>query len=629
MLTKFNLTLAVAFGLCSSMLVGCSTGGPLIAREPFKVKIIGFNDFHGNLEAAGTLGTSTAVLAANRPPVGGADFLAAHVAALKKQNPLNVVVAAGDLIGATPLIASLFSDEPSVEALNRIGLEFSSVGNHEFDKGFAELLRLQQGGCKQVSGAPDPNSCKGAAVGTPVPFEGAKFKWLSANVMQTATGKTLLPAYGTKTFNGVKMAFIGITLKATPSIVTPTGVAGLEFKDEVATVNALIPELRAQGIEAIAVLIHEGGVQTGTLFDINACEGNMANTAIGGIVKQLDNAVDVVVSGHSHQAYICRLPNEAGRNVLVTSASSQGRLLTDIDLTIDPATRDVTAAVATNRLVVRNDPEVVADAALAKLVKGYSDLIAPIANFVVGSITANVPNTRTDGACNNPAGNLIADAQLAATHPANFGGAVAAFINSGGVRDAGFAFAGSAAGEGDGNVTYREVFTVQPFGNALMVMSLTTLEIKDFLEEQFAGCLGQAVDRTRIALPSAGFSYTWDGAKTCGTRISNVTLSTKAGIETLVDAGGVMANPNKTYRIAVNNFMADGGDGFSTLKKGTSRLGGAQDIDALTAYFSTNFKAPKAPYTPGANSNPLDAGQPRINRVGTSANCPGGMLTNP
>ena len=629
MFTKSNLTLAATLGLCSSLLVGCSTGGPLVAREPFKVKIIGFNDFHGNLEAAGTLGSSTAVLAANRPPVGGADFLAAHVAALKKQNPLNVVVAAGDLIGATPLIGSLFSDEPSVEALNRIGLEFSSVGNHEFDKGSIELLRLQQGGCKQVAGSPDPNSCKGAAVGTPVPFEGAKFKWLSANVMQVATGKTLLPAYGVKTFNGVKMAFIGMTLKATPSIVTPTGVAGLEFKDEVATVNALIPELRAQGIEAIAVLIHEGGVQTGTLFDINACEGNMANTAIAGIVKQLDNAVDVVVSGHSHQAYICQLPNAAGRNVLVTSASSQGRLLTDIDLTINPATRDVTEAVATNRLVVRNDPLVVADATLAKLVKGYSDLIAPIANVVVGSIAATVPNTRTDGACNNPAGNLIADAQLAATQPANFGGAVAAFINSGGVRDAGFAFAGSPAGEGDGNVTYREVFTVQPFGNALMVMSLTTSDIKDFLEEQFAGCLGQAVDRTRIALPSTGFSYTWDGAKSCGTRISNVTLRTGTGIDTLVDAAGAMPNPSKTYRVAVNNFMADGGDGYSTLKKGSNRLGGAQDIDALTAYFSTNFKAPNAPYTPGLNSNPLDAGKPRINRIGTSANCPGGALTNP
>lgn len=622
--------LAKLFGVAVlSALAGCNTSGALLGKEPFTVKIISFNDYHGNLEAAGTLGTSTAVLPAYRPPVGGADYLAAHVSALKKQNPLNVVVAAGDLIGATPLISSLFFDEPSVETLNRIGLEFSSVGNHEFDNGSAHLLRLQNGGCKQTAGAPDANSCKGAAVGTPVPFEGAKFKWLSANVVQKATVKTLLPAYGVKTFNGVKMAFIGMTLKATPGIVSPTSVTGLDFNDEVATVNALIPELRAQGIEAIAVLIHEGGVQAGPLFDINACEGNMANTALAAIVKQFDNAVDVVISGHSHQAYVCQLPNAAGRNVLVTSASSQGRLLTDIDLTINPATRDVTAAVATNRLVVRNDPQIVADAAVAKLVKGYSDLIAPIANVVVGSIAANVPNTRLDGACNNPAGNLIADAQLAATQPASLGGAVASFINAGGVRDAGFTFASSPAGEGDGNVTYREVFTVQPFGNTLMVMSLRTADIKDFLEEQFAGCLGQAVDRTRIALPSAGFSYMWDGAKGCGARISSVALRTSTGSETLVDAAGVIQNPAKTYRIAVNIFMADGGDGFTTLKKGADRLGGAQDIDALTAYLSSNFKAPKAPYVPGLNSNPLDAGKPRITRVGASTNCPGGTLTNP
>lgn len=604
------------------------TGG--VASAPFAVKVIGFNDYHGNLEAAGTFGASTAVPAAERPPVGGADFVAAHVAALKKQNPLNVVVGAGDLIGATPLISSLFADEPAVETLNRIGLEFSSVGNHEFDKGSAELLRLQNGGCKQLGGAADPNSCKGAAVGTPVPFEGAKFKWLSANVVQTSTGKTLLPAYGIKTFNGVKMAFIGMTLRATPSIVTPTGVAGLEFKDEAATVNALIPELRAQGIEAIAVLIHEGGAQSGTAFAINACEGNLANTAIANIVKQLDNAVDFVVSGHSHQAYNCQLPNANGRNILVTSASSQGRLLSDINVTLDPATRDVTSAVATNRLVVRNDPAILADAVVANIVKAYSDLIAPIANVIIGSISADVRNTRTDGACNNPAGNLIADAQFAATQPANFGGSVAAFINGGGVRDAGFIFAGSTALEGDGNVTYREAFTVQPFGNTLVAMSLTTTNIKDFLEEQFAGCLGQAVDRTRFALPSAGFKYTWDGSKACGARISNVTIRSATGTETLVNAAGVVQNPNKSYRITVNNFMADGGDGYSTLKSGTARLGGAQDIDALTAYFSANFKAPKAAYVPGVNSNVLDEGTPRINRVGKiSSICPGAADPNP
>ena len=631
-----NLLAAASLSLVAcAAVVACGGGSTLpvlpalpgASAAPFTVKVMGFNDYHGTLESPGTFGASSAVPAASRPAVGGAEFMAAHVASLKKQNPLNVVVGAGDSIGATPLISSLFFDEPSVETLNRIGLEFNAVGNHEFDKGSAELLRLQNGGCKITAGAVDPNSCQGAAVGTPVPFEGAKFKWLSANVIATATGKPLLPAYGVKTFNGVKVAFIGMTLKATPTIVTPSGVAGLEFKDEAQTVNALIPELRAQGIESIVVLVHEGGFQTGTLGDINACEGNLAGSAIANVVKQLDNAVDLVVSGHTHSAYNCMLPNTTGRTISVTSASAFGRVLTDIDMTIDPTTRDVTKAVATNRLMVRNDPAITADAVVAKIVAGYKALVSPLANSVIGAITTDLPNSRTDGACNMPAGSLIADSQLAATQPASFGGAAMAFMNGGGVRSPGFTFASSPAGEGSGNVTYGEAFTVQPFGNSLVTLSLSTQNIKDFLEEQFAGCLGQSATSTRFALPSAGFKYTWDGAKACGARISNVTLrSSSSSVENLVDAGGVVLNPAKSYRVTVNNFMADGGDGYSTLLKGTNRIGGAQDIDALTAFLA-DYKAPKGPFALGAN--PLDAGTPRINRVGTSAVCPGGVNVNP
>ena len=624
---KKSLMAAASLSLVGcAVLVACGGDSASTPAAPFTVKVMGFNDYHGTLESPGTFGQSTAVPAANRPAVGGAEFLAAHIANLKKQNPLNVVVGAGDSIGASPLISSLFFDEPAIETLNRIGLEFNSVGNHEFDKGSAELLRLQNGGCKNTAGATDTNSCKGAVVGTPVPFEGAKFKWLSANVIATATGKPLLPAYGVKTFNGVQVAFIGMTLKATPTIVTPSGVAGLEFRDEAQTVNALIPELRAQGIESIVVLVHEGGFQTGTLGDINGCEGNLTGSAIAAIVRQLDNAVDLVVSGHTHAAYNCMLPNAASRNISVTSASSFGRVLTDIDLTIDPVTRDITKAVATNRLVSRNDPAITADAVVAKIVDAYRSLVSPLANSIIGAITTDVPASRTDGACNMPAGDLIADSQLAATQSASFGGAVIAFMNGGGVRSPGFTFASSPAGEGNGNVTYGEAFTVQPFGNSLVTLSLTTQNIKDFLEEQFAGCLGQSPTATRFALPSAGFKYTWDGGKVCGSRISNVTLRSGGGSESLVDAGGAVQNPAKSYRVTVNNFMADGGDGYTTLLKGTSRIGGAQDIDALTAYLA-NFKAPKSPYAPGANA--FDAGTPRISRVGASATCPGGASVNP
>ncbi|ROZ79794.1 bifunctional UDP-sugar hydrolase/5'-nucleotidase [Ramlibacter sp. WS9] len=618
--TRALAAVAATAAVAASLIGGCSGSD----SAPFTVKMIGFNDYHGNLESPGTFGASTAVPAADRPPVGGAEFMAAHVAKLKAQNPLNVVVGAGDSIGASPLISALFHDEPAVETLNRIGLEFNSVGNHEFDKGSAELQRLQNGGCKTTGGGTDPNSCKGATVGTPVPFEGAKFKWLSANVLSTATGKPLLAPYGTKEFNGVKVAFIGMTLKATPTIVTPTGVAGLEFKDEADTVNALVPELRALGIEAIVVLVHEGGFQSGTLSDINGCDGALAGSAIAAIVKRLDNAVDAVVSGHTHAAYNCKLPNAAGRNIAVTSASSFGRVLSDIDMTIDPGTRDITAVTATNRLVVRNDATVTANAAVAAVVNGYKGLVSPIANSVIGSITADLPNTRVDAACNMPAGNLIADAMLAATAPATFGQAQIALMNGGGVRNPGLTFASSAAGEGNGNVTYGEAFTTQPFGNSLVTMTLTAQNIKDVLEEQFAACKGQSATATRVMLPSAGFKYTWDGAQACNARVSNVTLRSGSTVETLVDASGAVPNPTKTYRVTMNNFMADGGDGYSTFLKGTSRLGGAQDIDALVAYMAL-FKAPAAPYAP--NVHPSDAGTARINRTGGTA-CPTGANIN-
>ncbi|HAJ71184.1 MAG TPA: bifunctional metallophosphatase/5'-nucleotidase, partial [Methylophilaceae bacterium] len=354
------MMLVVASMLAASQIACAVT---TTAAQPFTVKIIGFNDYHGNLKSPGTFGVTANTLSPKKP-VGGADFMAGYVAKMKATNPNNIVVGAGDLIGASPLISALFHEEPAVETLNRIGLEFSAVGNHEFDKGASELQRLQNGGC-HVDGA----GCKGATVGTPYPFEGAKFKWLSANVINTATGKTFFPAYGIKTFNGVKVAFIGMTLKDTPTVVTPSGVAGLSFNDEAATVNALVPRLRAQGIESIVVLVHQGGFQnagsTGNVgSDINGCDSNLVGSDIAKIVSQLDDAVDLVVSGHSHAAYNCSagtvdtklvngalvstprptgIPNKTGRLIPVTQASNYGRLLTDIDVTINPATRNITA----------------------------------------------------------------------------------------------------------------------------------------------------------------------------------------------------------------------------------------------------------------------------------------------
>ncbi len=629
--------------------------------QPLTIKIIGFNDYHGNLQSPGTFGLNT-ITATPRPAVGGAEYVAAYVARLKAQNPLNVVVGAGDFIGASPLISALFFDEPAVETLNKIGVEFNAVGNHEFDKGSAELKRLQNGGCKMTSGAVDPNSCKGLGSAAPGSFDGAKFKWLSANVYETATGRTLLPSYGIKSFNGIKVAFIGMTLKGTPSIVTPTGVAGLDFRDEADTVNALVPRLRAQGIEAIVVLVHQGGFQSlppgsaasdANVNDINGCLNNLRSGAtpseIEAIVARLDNAVDLVISGHTHAAYNCSantvdvvgtrvgstvfantstprptgLPNKVGRLVPVTSASAFGRVLTDIDVTINPATRDIVAVSATNRLVDRADQginaAIAADPSVKNVVDGYNTLVSPLANQVIGTITQPLPNSSgTVGEM--PAGDLIADAQLQATQPAGVGGAVMAFMNAGGVRNPGFDFCGAFPGPGypNCNVTYGNAFQVQPFGNSLVTMTLTAQQIKNLLEQQFVGCFGQGTQR--ILQISNGLHYTWMASNAPCSKITDLSFTptdvtvvppvVTGPTDVIVAGGAIVGEPNRTFRVTVNNFIAAGGDGFTVLTGGVSALGGAQDIDALTAYFA-GYKSPNAAYDPTLPALAI----PRITRL--------------
>ena len=577
-----------------------------------------------HLKSPGTFGRNTAVPLAQRPLVGGADALAAQVALMKRTNPNHVVVGAGDFIGASPLVSALFHDEPAIETLNRIGVEFNAVGNHEFDKGAAELLRLQRGGCRVADGAQVPNSCRGAEVGTPVPFEGAKFQWLSANVVSETTGRPLLPEFGVKTFDGVRVAFVGMTLEGTPTIVTPSGVAGLKFLDEAETVNRLVPLLRRRGIEAIVVLVHEGGHQSAGLSDINGCDGDLAGTPIAGIVSRLDDAVDLVVTGHTHSAYNCSadtedvglrsgvvestsrpigVPNSVGRRVPVTSAGAFGRVLTDIDLMLDRRTKDVIGLRARNVLVDRTRPEVqaamAADRTVQRIVEAYDRLVAPIAAQVVGHITRDVPNA-ADSAGNMPAGELIADAQLAASTARASGGAVVAFMNPGGVRAPGFIYASESAGEGAGHVTYGEAFTVQPFGNSLVTLTLTAQQIKHLLEQQFAGCRGQAAHR--LLLPSAGFKYAWSAGAGCDQRVTDVRLVDAQGEVTdqIVDATGTVLAPTKTYRVTVNSYLAAGGDAFTTLAEGAGELGGAQDLDALVAYLEHHSAGARAAYDPAA-----------------------------
>lgn len=540
------------------------------------IKIIAFNDFHGQLESPGDF--PAAPVGPANVPVGGAEWMAGYLEHLKAQNPHSIVVSAGDLIGASPPVSALFHDEGTIETMNRLGLDFNAVGNHEFDDGKYELLRMQSGGCHPH----DIHSCRGAEVGTPVPFEGARFKFLAANVVDTETGKTLFPAYAIKTLNGVRIAFIGMTLKETPAVVNPAGLRGLQFKDEVETVNALIPELQQQHVDAIVLLIHQGGVVRGmqSAAMINLCEGNLeVDSPIKAIVNQLDDAVDLVVSGHTHQAYNCRIANREGRLISVTSANAKGRVLTDIDLVVEAGA--VAEVRAQNLVVDRHNGAITPHAGIKAIVDNYQAIASPVINRVIGRISASISRNANE-AGESALGDLVADAELAATKDSRNGGAVIAFINYGDIR-ADLAYLSSSAHEGDGYVTYGEAYAIQPFGNSLVTMTLTGTQLHTLLEQQFTGCTegypigaasnGQSLNR--IMQVSEGFRYTWQEK---GTPCDNVDPSS-------MTLNGMPIDPAADYRITVNSFMADGGDQFYVLMHGRDQRGGPQELDALERYF--------------------------------------------
>jgi 5'-nucleotidase len=512
---------------------------------PVELRILAINDFHGYLRPPPGGITITDPEDKTKKitvPAGGAEHMATLVGQLREGHKNTTFVAAGDLIGASPFLSAMFHDEPTIEALSMMGLDISSVGNHEFDEGKDELLRMQKGGCHPV------DKCQG-----PHPFTGAKFRYLAASTIVKDTGKTVFPAYEIREFDGIPVAFIGLTLRGTPQIISPSVAAGLEFRDEADTVNALIPELKARGVEAIVVLIHEGGLPTG---DYNECPG--ISGPIVDIVKKFDHAVDVVVSGHTHRAYVCEID---GR--LVTSGDKYGTLVTAVDLKLDPVTRDVISATANNSIV--RSATLAKNAEQTALIESYDRLAAPIADRPAGSVTATlsrVPNNAGE----SPLGDIIADAQLAATSSEAKGGAVIAFTNPGGVR-------ADVTRRDDGAVTYGDLFASQPFRNQLVTITLTGKQIKDMLEQQW-----REPKRPRILQVSKGFGYAWDGSKGDGERV----------VAERMVLNGQTIDPAASYRVTVNNFLFVGGDGFTVLTEGTAPQVGIYDVDALHAYFGAN-----------------------------------------
>ena len=607
------------------------------------VQILSFNDFHGNLEPPS--GSGGRVVTGHRldpatgkpvdvttdslpsPGVGGAEFLATHLKEARRGHPNTLTVAAGDIIGASPLLSAAFHDEPTIESMNMLGLDVSAVGNHEFDEGYKELQRMQYGGCiADGAGANNQNSCPAHT------FKGAKFDYLAANVTYATTppappgtasdgrgdddhgqgrkagrggddddtarkapkapkaGDTILPAYTIKEVGDARIGFIGMTLRDTPNIVTAAGVAGLAFTDEVATANALVPVLRKKGVNAIVVLIHQGGTPeqefwydasgkpytVNPSYDYTCGKGGSLNATspIIPIAKGLDPAIDMVVSGHTHQPYVCNIPDPAGQPRLVTSASSFGRLFTETTLTYDKETKDIVrASVAGSNMLVTRD--VAKDPKQTALIAQYKTLVTPIASKVIGHITADV--TRTPNAAGEtPLGDLIADAQLA--DPSTVTGGqkpVIAFMNPGGIR-ADLTFADSPYQEPRGDITFAEAFTVQPFNNYLVSMTLTGQQIYDLLAQQVSGRNAAAA---KVLQVSRGFTYT---------------LGASGAVPGSVKLGGVAVDTAASYRIVTNNFLADGGDGFPAFTSGTGKYFGGLDIDGFAAYLST-----VSPYTPG------------------------------
>ena len=576
---RTSLTAIAAAGLASALILAMAD--PAAAKTPSTVdiQVLAINDFHGNIQPpSGSSGTITTLDAAGNTvavPAGGVEYLTTHLKNARVGHPNTITVAAGDLVGASPLASAAFHDEPTILAMNNLGLSLSSVGNHEFDEGKAELKRLQYGGCRADDGCYDPTT----------PYAGADFRYLAGNVIDDSTHLPLLPPFWIKIIGGQPVGFIGLGLESTPDVVTASGVAGLTFKKEVETAHFYAGLLSALGVKSIVLLVHDGGAPTSPIYNFDCNAGGPGAGLTGdfaAVAKALDPRIDVIVSGHSHTSYVCNVPDPNGNPRLVTSAASFGRLYTEINLKIDKRTHDVVrpSATAVNHIVTR---DVAPDPAQTALIAKYAGLIAPVANKPVGYISATILG-RGSTAPEVPLGDLIADSQLEATSSAATGGAVLAIMNVGGIRSD-LAFA-QANGEGDGVVTYGDAFAVQPFNNYLTTLTLTGAQLVTLLQQQYSGANAASPKVLQI---SAGLKYTTDRSKTGADKI----------VVSSITVNGSALDQAASYRITVNNFLAGGGDGFAVLTQGTDPLVGELDIDAFTAYL-TAHSTPTAPIAPPA-----------------------------
>lgn len=535
-----GLALAVTAALLPATVAAADPADP---PEPVAVRILAINDFHGNLEPPeGSSGQIDGVDA------GGVEYLATHLADLGADDPATIVVTAGDLIGASPPLSGLFHDEPTIAAMELIGLDASAIGNHELDEGAAELHRMQDGGC---------NPEDGCAPGTE--YDGADWPFLAANVLDAKTGKLEFPAYRIVEVAGVKVGLVGVVTRATPDLVLPSGIAGLRFIGEARGVNQVVPTLRKKGVEAIVVLIHEGGWPTG---DYDTCEG--VSGPIVEIVQKLDPEIDLVISGHTHQAYRCVIDGK-----VVTSAKSFGRMVTKIDLQVDPVSGEIVTIGAENLVVTR---DVDADPDQTALIGQWNEIAGPILTKAVGTIAGDIEITQAASG-ESPMGNLVADSRLLATK--DEAGAVIAFISTGSVRTG----LDASKGTPPGTITYEDVYTSQPFGNNLVTISLTGRQIDAVLEQQFDN---PSEGQNRFLQVSNGFSYAWSASAPTGEKIDPASIA----------LNGTVLDPDAIYRVTIDPYLVSGGDNFTVFEEGTDQVGGILDVDALDALLATQDPYP-------------------------------------
>jgi 5'-nucleotidase len=571
-----RITFAIAVGATTAIATSMSAGAPAAAgpkpANDIPVQLLSFNDYHGHIEedAASTTAQSDGNVrneAGPFVPAGGAAYLATHLAQLRAGHVNSFTVAAGDLIGGSTFTSGFFHDEPSVETLNAMHLDASSVGNHEFDEGVTELLRMQNGGCHPVDGCFQQD-----ANGTDIRYPGADFQWLAANVVNEQTGNTVLPATWVRKVGNAKIGFIGMTLEGTDSLVAPSGVAGWDFQDEVEAGNRAAAQLRnEQGVRAIIVLLHEGGVQTGTYDGCTGISGPIVE-----IAQRLDPSIDALITGHTHQPDNCTINDTANQPRKVVSAFSFGRIITEMNFVIDHQSKDVVrgSVTAVNHIVTR---AVAKDPVLQGIVAKWTAKANVDGNVRVGTITQDIRRAFTGTTerrdLESSLSNLIADAQLESTAE---NAAQIAFMNAGGVR-ADLVFVSSTQGEGDGVVTYREAFNVQPFSNILQTFDMTRDQIDAVLEQQWVTGRPGGRDILRLGL-SDGFTYEWSQTAPFGSKIDPASIK----------LDGVPLDPSAQYRVTVSNFLADGGDSYTAFRNGAPRTGGKVDLDALVDYFAAH-----------------------------------------